>query len=184
MKHFTIKSALVVMATLGLPFAHASEASNEDEKPTNITIEWQDAENFRDVRPSNEGRKRFRERVLKHLEEHLLAKSEDLPSEQLLEISVTDLDLAGQVWPSSFVGFGGSGSDVRLIKDVDIPRMDLSYTLKDNNGNVLKAETVKLKDMGFLQSGLLRYRNDYLRYEKKMLDDWFKQTFTKSVENS
>ena len=41
----------------------------------------------------------------------------------------------------------------------------------------LKKGSENLKDMNFMMGNTLRYRNDFLRYEKKLLDDWFKETF-------
>lgn len=187
MKNYIQKLVSISLFSLScsvVAVASEQEPSNEIETPESIKVEWKDAEKFRDVRPANESRKRFRESVLKQLEEHIVAKGNELPEGQLLEITVSDLDLAGQVWPSGFVGIGNAGGDVRLIKDVDIPRMELSYLLKDQGGQVLKSETVKIKDMSFMQNSSLRYRNDRLRYEKKMFDDWFRRTFVDQQSNS
>ena len=100
---------------------------------------------------------------------------------------VTNIDLAGQVWPSQFIGFGNNmGSDVRVIQRVDIPRMTFSYSLTDSSGEVLKSEDdFKLKDMGFMDTNIRNMRNENLFYEKAMLDDWFDDTFadTESLKN-
>ncbi|WP_110430284.1 DUF3016 domain-containing protein [Glaciecola sp. KUL10] len=187
MKNSSLKLASFCLFYMGVStsvLASESVVTEENKTPETIEVVWQDAEKFRDVRPVNEGRKRFRERVLQQLEAHIVSKGDDLPSGQSLKITVSDVDLAGQVWPMSFVGMGQSGGDVRLIKDIDIPRMDLSYELMDQSGQVLKSDTVKLKDMAFLQSSHMRYRNDHLRHEKKMLDDWFKRTFVNKQSNS
>ena len=82
----------------------------------NVEITWENPKEYADVKPSNESRKHFRERVFRKLDEHFVELAEKLPDGQTLMVTVTDLDLAGQVWPASFVGFGNSGSDVRLIK--------------------------------------------------------------------
>ena len=92
-------------------------------------------------------------------------------------MKVSDLDLAGQVWPASFVGLGHSTSDVRVIKNIDIPRMNFSYQLLDESGQVLQQAEVKLKDMSFLDRGSHFFRNEPLRYEKNMLKRWFEQEF-------
>ena len=187
MKNFSLNLVSILTVCMGVStIASANEQDESVQEKTNDVIEvvWQDAEKYRDVRPANESRKRFRERVLKQLEAHIVSKSEDLPEGQSLKITVSNIDLAGQVWPSSFVGIGHAGGDVRLIKDVDIPRMELAYELLDKSGQVVKSESVKLKDMSFMQSSNLRYRNDHLRYEKKMLDDWFKRTFMSEQSNS
>ena len=98
-------------------------------------------------------------------------------------MTVTNVDLAGQVWPSQFVGFGvGAANDVRVIQRVDIPRMTFSYTLSDEQGTVVSsAEEVQLKDMNFMESNIRQNRGDTLSYEKIMLEDWFNDTFTTNV---
>lgn len=122
----------------------------------------------------------FRERTLQELEEHIVDLASDLPESQVLSMTVTNVDLAGQVWPSQFVGFGnGAGSDVRIIKRVDIPRMTFSYSLANADGQViLSGEDVKLKDMDFMESNIRRNRTESLSYEKAMLNDWFSDTFS------
>tara|TARA_Y100001956_G_C4033937_1_gene147555 strand:+ start:30 stop:575 length:546 start_codon:yes stop_codon:yes gene_type:complete len=148
-----------------------------------VKITWEEPESYSDVRPTNESRKRFRERTLQELEEHIVDLASDLPESQVLSMTVTNVDLAGQVWPSQFVGFGnGAGSDVRIIKRVDIPRMTFSYSLANADGQViLSGEDVKLKDMDFMESNIRRNRTESLSYEKAMLNDWFSDTFSTQV---
>ncbi|WP_412724832.1 DUF3016 domain-containing protein [Alteromonas sp. D210916BOD_24] len=165
-------AAILGVASVALP-SYAAE----------VKITWKDPESFSDVRPSNESRVRFRERTLSELEAHIVELGSALPQDQVLTMIVTNVDLAGEVWPSQFVGFGNSGaSDIRVIKRIDIPRMSFSYTLSDAAGKVIASEEdVKLKDMDFMESGIRRYRSESLSYEKAMLDDWFADTFAKQV---
>ena len=142
-----------------------------------VDITWQNPEKFRDVKPSNESRKRFRERVFEQLDEYLLELAEQLPDGHKLLITVNDLDLAGQVWPASFAGLGHSMSDVRVIKSVDIPRMSFQYKLVDASGAVVQEADVKLKDMSFQSRHNHFFDSESLRYEKNMLLDWFEDEF-------
>ncbi|MCV2884786.1 DUF3016 domain-containing protein [Aestuariibacter sp. AA17] len=168
-----ILSSLVV-------FSVAAKATDEIQ---NVEINWQNPEKYTDIDGANESNKRFRERTIKQLTSHISDLAATLPDGQSLTITVTDVDLAGQVWPASFVGMGNSGSEIRLIKDVYIPRMELHYTLHDNTGAVVMEDDVKLKDMAFNHK-LNRYFDDEsLRYEKAMLDAWFKDTFTTMAKN-
>ncbi|GEA07565.1 hypothetical protein KUL42_23260 [Alteromonas sp. KUL42] len=148
-----------------------------------VKLVWEEPESYTDVRPSNESRKRFRDRTLEELEAYITELAASLPESQVLSMTVTNVDLAGEVWPSQFVGFGSAGaSDVRIIKRIDIPRMSFSYTLSSEDGQVLLSEQeVKLKDMDFMESNIRRHRTDSLSYEKAMLDDWFADTFPKQV---
>ena len=141
-----------------------------------VYIEWQNPKKFTDVRPSNESRTRFREHTFKRIEAHLEKLAKKLPEGQTLKMVVTDLDLAGRVLPGSFIGVG-SANDVRLIKRLDIPRINFNYQLLDKSGNTIKEGTEELKDMGFQDRTLGQLRNDPLRYEKNMLKDWFNDHF-------
>jgi hypothetical protein len=104
-----------------------------------------------------------------------------LPGDQKLLMKVNDLDLAGQVLPASFVGLGLSGSDVRVVKNIDIPRINFSYQLLSQSGEVLQQAEVKLKDMSFLDRSNHFFRNETLRYEKDMLKRWFNQEFDSQI---
>lgn len=143
-----------------------------------VEITWEEPKSYADVKPTNESRTRFRERTFKNIEEYFVELAEKLPEDQTLSITVTDLDLAGQVWPSHFVGFNNATGDVRLIKQIDIPRMAFSYTLSDSSGKVIKSEDVKIKDMGFMDTVGTQRNHDALVYEKAMIKDWFDDTFS------
>lgn len=149
-----------------------------------VEIKWEEPKSYRDVKPSNESRSRFRERTFKALDAFITELAAKLPEEQKLSITVTNLDLAGQVWPASFVGMSHSGTDVRIIKEIDIPRMEFSYVLVDENSTELKKEDVKIKDMNFMNVIKRRSVNDSLLYEKNMIEDWFNDTFAESLASN
>lgn len=167
MKTFT----LVMLSTAALGLSNPVTANTE------LEIEWFEPEKFTDVRPTNESRKSFRTNTFKHLESYFHELSSELADNQKLIIKVTNLDLAGNVWPASFVGLGPSGSDVRVIKNTDIPRINFNYQLIDGTGGIIKQAEVKLKNMMFLDSSIGFFKSDPLRYEKSMLKRWFDQEF-------
>jgi hypothetical protein len=165
-----ILTGLIISAlTLGLSSQVLAQAG--------VEIEWDKPEKYRDVRPSNESRKRFRETTFQRINEYMNKLALALPENKKLLMTVSDLDLAGQVWPASFVGLGHGGSDVRIIKNIDIPRINFSYQLLDESGQVLQQAEVKLKDMSFLDRSSHGFRNEILRYEKNMLKRWFNKEF-------
>lgn len=143
-----------------------------------VEIIWQEPKKFTDVRATNESRKGFRESTFKKLDEYIAELAEYLPEGHKLSMTVDNLDLAGQVWPASFVGLGHSGSDVRLIKSIDIPRMSFTYQLLDEAGQVVQESAVKLKDMSFQDRHNPFFDSESLRYEKNMIRDWFKDEFS------
>jgi hypothetical protein len=154
----------------------------------NVEIEWEGYEDYSDIRPSNESRKRFAKSTFKKLEKYMVELMEDMPEGQTLSMTVTDLDLAGRVQPGNspiFVrggfinGFGNTafGREIRVIDGVDIPRIDFQFELVDENGKVLLSGDKELKDLGFLQNAINFRRTDRLKYEKHMLKEWFNQEF-------
>ena len=110
-----------------------------------------------------------RESVLKELRQHFDKLAARLPADQQLNVEVTDVDLAGQTWPTRF-----SGRDIRIMNGgADWPHMSLRYTITQG-GQVIKSGAEELSDMGY-QQHMSRYGgSDALRYEKRMLDQWFK----------
>lgn len=152
----------------------------EEQQTPKVEVVWESPEDYTDVRPANQSRKRFMEQTFRGLEKHFQKLGKRLPEDYQWQLTVTDLDLAGQVWPASFVGFGQGGQDVRLIKDIDIPRIAFSYQLV-SDGETLKRAEVELKDMGFLHKGLRGSESDPLRYEKRMLNDWFAKEFADQI---
>lgn len=109
-----------------------------------------------------------RERVLDELRHHFNKLAARLPADQQLNVEVTDVDLAGQTWPTRF-----RGQDIRIMNGgADWPHMTLRYTITQG-GQVIKSGEEDLSDMAYQQS-MSRYRgDDALRYEKRMLDQWF-----------
>jgi hypothetical protein len=112
-----------------------------------------------------------REDVLKSLTEHFQKLGRQLPPDQNLTLEVLDIDMAGHIYPGV-----RSGRDIRIVRGgADWPRMRLRYTLEDHGRVVASGEAI-LSDMMYSQR-LSRYSDgDQLRYEKRMIDDWFDKT--------
>jgi len=137
-------------------------------------VTWTDYKSYRDIHEGNSGRTQFRERIFKDFEKHFSQLAATLPEGQTLKIDVTDVDLAGD----THVG----GIDrMRIIKHMYSPRMNFSYQLVDIKGEVIQSDDVVVKDMNFMSNTSLKYRNQSLGYEKKMLDDWFEKTFKELI---
>ncbi|MFC4862562.1 DUF3016 domain-containing protein [Pseudomonas sp. MAHUQ-62] len=107
--------------------------------------------------------------VLKDLKAHIekLGKRY-LQSGQTLKMDIRDIDLAGQFEPWR-VNF----QDVRFMREVTWPRIKLHYSL-EQDGKTLVSRDVTVIDQSYLQHGNYYFSNDRLRYEKTMLDDWFR----------
>ena len=79
-------------------------------------------------------------------------------------MSITDIDRAG-----AFEPWRGRG-DVRIVRDVYPPRVDLGFTLTGADGAVIKRGERKLRDLALVGRATAS-GSDPLRYEKALLDD-------------
>jgi len=163
-EEFIMKKLSEIIATLlSLTFTSSVFAGTSE-------VKWTNPDDYRDVHAGEGHRAKFKERTFSHLEKHFAKLAEKLPAGQTLHIEVTDLDLAGDV-------NNGSMRQIRVIKDIHFPRIKFNYKVMAGEEVELSSGEVNLKDMGFLRTQALKYRNDALAYEKKMLDDWFSETF-------
>lgn len=107
--------------------------------------------------------------VQKAIRQHLeTLATDDLPAGDSLEVQILDVDLAGRARPVR----SGVGSDFRVVREQDWPRIKLHYTLR-RGGQVLANEQTSLADLSFLHHNNRYPSGDPLRYEKALLDDWF-----------
>lgn len=132
-----------------------------------VEVKFSDAERYADA-----GNTRWDEsNNLKVLSAHLQQLgARQLPDGQKLSVEVLDVDLAGEKrWRR--------GNEVRIIRgQADWPRITLRYTLQDADGKTLRQTQETVSDMSYRDHVELG-DNDPLRYEKRMLDDWFRKTF-------
>ena len=155
-----MKNVIRTLAVSGL-LALAAGAASAD-----VTVNYIQPERFSDL-PFSPWE---REEVLKDLTTHFARLGAKLPPGQNLRIEVQDVDLAGRVHP------GRGARDLRIIKNgAEWPRIDLHYTV-ESNGQVLRSGDAQLRDMGFMDRLSRHTDGDSLRYEKRMIDDWFHAT--------
>ena len=110
-----------------------------------------------------------RDEVMADLRDHFTKLAAKLPAGQEMKVEVLDLDLAGRTWP----GLWGA-RDLRVLNGgADWPHMKIRYQIVQD-GNVIKSGEETVSNMSYMW-GLNRYSSsDALRYEKQMLDTWFK----------
>lgn len=131
-----------------------------------VTVTFVDTDKYTDM-PQFEGDKK---RVLDGIESHFKTLAAGLPPGHDMKVEVLDVDLAGRLDPMR------TSPDVRILRgQADWPRMKLRYSI-ELQGKVVKSATESISDMTYMDH-LNRYNgSDALRYEKKMIDDWFKNT--------
>lgn len=116
-----------------------------------------------------------RDRNLKTLSDHMAAWRNRFPDGQRLDIEVVDVDLAGMERP------WGREPFVRILNGrVDGPRMHLRWSLSQGGTVLLQGED-HLSDLGYAQRLPTPQRNEPLYYDRRMLDDWLRQTLTQRV---
>jgi len=138
-----------------------------------VTVQFANASAFTEIRnhpqQSDSYNKGWMEALSKHLEQRA---PRYLEPGMHLYIRFTDVRLAGDYEPWRRPGF----SDVRIVRDIYPPRLDLSYRLSDSSGQVVRQGSSILRDSAFLMRAD-RYPEDPQRYEKNLLDDWLRETF-------
>lgn len=157
-----MKTVFKSLALAGMLCAAAASAS------AGVTVAFANPDNFRDMpmAPSD------RADILKELTEHFESLGKDLPPGYDLRVEVLDLDLAGELRPN----FRGH-NDIRILRGgADWPRMQVRYTL-EANGQVISRGEDALSDMNYLNRSPRYAETDTLRYEKRMINEWFKEKF-------
>ncbi|HEX4781942.1 MAG TPA: DUF3016 domain-containing protein [Usitatibacter sp.] len=113
-----------------------------------------------------------RESNLEAIRRHLVREAaKRLPAGEALSISITDVDLAGAYEP-----WQRYSNEIRVVKDIYPPRIDLRFRLARADGSVVKEGERSLRDPGFLM-GDTSHQDDNLKYEKAMLDQWMGKEF-------
>ena len=158
MKSHTAKVALAGLLALGAASASAG-----------VTVNYVESDKFADM-PFEPWE---REAVLRDLASYFAELGKELPPGQDLTVDITDIDLAGREYPSR------GTHDLRVLKGgADWPMITLRYTLT-NNGQVVSSGNERLSDMMYMNR-MNRYSDgDRLRYEKRMVEDWFNKTILK-----
>lgn len=139
-----------------------------------IEVKFSDSDDYRDIRPGNETRSNFKERVFREFTKQFENSAEKITIGHKLIVDVKDIDLAGDIDPF----FSASHHELRVIKPIFYPRISLTYRLEDKAGNVIKESEETLKDISFMDKvRTLKYERGGFKYEKRLIDDWMKAEF-------
>lgn len=142
-----------------------------------VTVIFDHPENYTDVRDNSTDfeNERGRDRFLPFFKEYIEQRAGKLlPAGQKLTVTFTNIDLAGDFEPWRGIAF----HDVRIVKDLYVPRMTFGFTVTDEGGQVVKEGERKLLDGAFqMRITGAGFNSDPLRYEKEMLNDWLRKEF-------
>lgn len=127
-------------------------------------------DNFTDIKAGNEQKERFRERLTEEFTSVFAGFAAKLPEGYQLEINVTDIDLAGDIRPGMTIHY----DQIRLMKEIDWPRIQFTYALKNAQQEVVASGKEELRDMDYLRRFRIPSGKTSFEFEEKMLQDWFK----------
>lgn len=160
----------VLASSAAMAQADVSEPQDILTKDGMVNITWQQPDSYRDIKAGSDIQSRFDKRLFNALTASLNKQAEQvLKTGQSLELTVTNLDLAGDMRPT----FGATANDLRVVKNIYPPRISFSYKLL-SDGKVMVAGTENLSDMNFL-GGIQSGHQKAFHYEAKMLDKWLEQ---------
>ena len=149
--------------------AHAAEADAKSEQ--RVTVTYQDPENFTDLKDgfygTTKGMAAYQEEFAKNVQR---SANRFLPEGQTMEITFTDVDMAGEFEPWR----GSQASDVRIVKSIYPPRLKFNYVVKDAAGATIKEGSERLTDLSF-QNNLGINRQDTFFYEQTLMSDWLRK---------
>ncbi len=164
-----IASAVAAFAAMSTVFA-ADPAPKTNEK---AQVVFSHPDKFADVQDAYNSDK-GRDAILTQIGDYIKERSKVyVPDGQTLQITVTDIDLAGDFEPWR----GPEMMDVRVVKDIYPPRIDLEYKLVGTDGAVAKEGKRQLRDLAFMMKANPVNRDDNIKFEKALIDDWFRSEF-------
>jgi hypothetical protein len=165
----TLTALLGIAAITGVRAADAKPASR-------VEVTFVEPEKFTDAADGPRGTDFGRDGILDDLKSYLIQRGNSyVPEGQKLLITITDVDLAGEIEPWR----SGSAQDVRIIKDIYTPRIQLSYKVVDAAGATVKEGKRSLTDLTFTMN-INSNRSDPRVYEKRLMDDWLRSDFSKA----
>lgn len=167
---------LSAAAVLTAGFAVAAPAPAAADSRVEVT--WNPPDELSEVRQAVRPQRQPPLEWLEKLAAHLRQRADPmLPAGERLKVTITDIKLAGDYEP----WHGPRFDEVRIVKDIYPPRIDLHYALIGSDGTTLREGDAKLRDPAFLSRSSAN-DSDSLRYEKRLLDDWLRREFGGQVK--
>ena len=172
-KSLTTRTLLLAFGIASASFAMSAQPRDAASSPVPVT--WTNPADFSEAKEmygTGLGRESPDE-WLGDLAKHVRYRAERvLPSGDSLQVTFTNVQRAGTYEPWR----GPRWYDVRIIKSIYPPSINLRFTLMDASGGVVHEGARELRDPAFLQRGILN-ETDPLRFEKRLLDDWLRSEF-------
>jgi hypothetical protein len=166
----TLTTLLLATALCGANAGFGS-GSSELARAT-ATVELVNPENFTDFKTSRIGGAADATYLAKELQREINRQAARIfPAGYRVLLRVSDVDLAGEFEPQQRAPY----DDIRIMRAVYTPRMQLEYSVTDANGNVIAAGERTLTDLGYEYRLRTPVSNETLQIETEMVGDFFRE---------
>ena len=136
-----------------------------------VEVNYKSPETFTDMGRTDMASRGADEGYLVELRDYIQRTGKNrLPAGSTLAVTITDVDMAGRFEPER----GPQLNDVRMVRAIYPPRIQLSYRLTDVAGVVRSEGERQLTDTAFEYKLSPIDRNDPLRHEKALMDDFLR----------
>ena len=152
---------------IALSFAVAASglAVGASDPAAQVSVAYANPEKFSDLRDRRIADERVTQGYLDDLRRFIqTSAARELGPDRKLEVTITDIDMAGEVRISGL-------RDVRVLRSSTPPRINLSFRIVDAGGQVLKSGDRRLTNLSY-QFPETWTADTSLFYEKKLLADW------------
>lgn len=169
----TMNGSITVLQAGGkVATAHAGDKPTPEAPSGQVTVTFQDPDNFTDVRDNQGGG--TSEDYLELLRDYVVkAATPLLPAGERLAVTFTNIDLAGDTHVQSMRA-GSNLDQVRVLTDAFPPRLHLKFQLFAADGSVRAEGERKLTDLNYLMNLHGSDRSQPLYHEKVLLKDWLR----------
>lgn len=169
-------AALLLAGLAAAPWAQAQDTAPAGASER-VSVELGAFDQMTEVRRLRGQPRRSAEQGIRSLARWLESQAAPrVPADQRLHVTLVDVDLAGDYEPGASIDM----QDVRVVKDIYPPRIEIRWAFSDAAGEVLREGEGTLRDPGFMTVGGV-IDSDTLRYEKRLLRDWLRRVLPPSA---
>jgi len=168
-----MKTKFLLVAVFAFVAVGAVQAADSTKPASRVEVVFIQPEKFTDLKDEYMDSGRAREHILGEIQSQLQMLGRRYVGEgQHLEVKVIDVDLAGDFEPWRGMGF----DDIRIMREIYPPRMEIEFRLTDASGKVLSEGKRQLRSLGYLMTTAMPTW-DPLRYDKELLREWMGREF-------
>jgi len=163
-------TSTVVLLGGAASIGHAAGVPGEPARQGNVEVTYRDPTKFTEMQRYPGERADWLDDLSRHVANRA---SRVLPAGERLAVTITDVQLAGQLEPWR----PGNLGDTRIVRDTTPPRIALTFRLESAQGALVAQGERELRDINFMTSTSAYHRGQPLSYEKTLIDDWLRKEF-------